>query len=365
MAAQTTDALNVLLEALPTEQATSIEQQFSITPTPSSFSTIISSATTSSSQTSQTSSQATSTSSTSSSPSSSIFSISTSASSASISPSSTDQAAPSAAPQTSKSAGAIAGIVVGSVVGAALVIGALILLLCCLRRRRGTSRNGSGRSSLLGSIGRRREKVYPEVAWLYDPVRPASRDARPSQDPIRLSMAVPRPSEESVPRMGANAPWSSRPSTGNDQIPGQTPYEARDNSGLPYITQQSPLGPSMFQPPRDRSTSQSQAQGYYAPTGSVPQEDEFHEEVISPLLPAPAQANTGFHREPVPFSAVSPPMQSASRFGGDHTMYSAVSPPAQRQMHSAMRSHTTSPQPDSRTPMISNFGFSSNTGRAF
>ncbi|QIW97786.1 hypothetical protein AMS68_003304 [Peltaster fructicola] len=198
-----TQAFDILLQALPSAAASSLAKQLSSphsstlsfftsqTTSQTTFSTVVSQSTlTSSADPSTSVSQSTTT------------NLAT-ASAASMAAQTTGAASTAALSNPGLSPGAIAGIAFGSVAAVLLMLFVLLFFVRS-RRERGHQRSGS-QTSLLGSItggaAKKKKKTFPEVAWLYDPVRSAPQSATIHSN------------RNSRPQMGANAPWNSRPST--------------------------------------------------------------------------------------------------------------------------------------------------------
>lgn len=90
---------------------------------------------------------------------------------------------PTPSPAQQRSTGTIAGIATGACAGAVLIV---LALLWFLRRRHQHRESPSG-----GKVFRKQSKrVFPEVAWLYDPPREASSPAHPSQGRDAASEAL-------------------------------------------------------------------------------------------------------------------------------------------------------------------------------
>lgn len=260
-----TNALDILLQALPSTDANSLAKQLSVTIQPPTTNTFTSLPTTTATTTSSETTGATAT-------------AITAQSTASISATSVPAAAQGLSP------GAIAGITAGSIVGVIIII---IILLYFLRfRKQSAHRRNPSQTSLLGSISdsvkrkKKQPKVFPEVAWLYDPVRPASRD-----------VSV-RASNESGPQMHANAPWDSRPSmqgsTGGQidrtmtALPSPPP-----KINLPGIPTARAINPAFLE-----EGQAGQPRRYSYPLRPTVTEEETPVELISPLLPPPPPAVT-------------------------------------------------------------------------
>ncbi|KAF2170034.1 hypothetical protein M409DRAFT_51806 [Zasmidium cellare ATCC 36951] len=260
--ADATNALDVLLSALPSSVAESLESQFSATATevsttrPSSRPTTRPTTRTRPVSTTSTSASSIPTSSSSTITSSSTtFTISTRStsntiSSTSSSPSSTSTNAPPTDSNSSRlENNAVAGIATGVTAGAVLIILAVVFFL--RRRQQGKPFFGPRASQRSKTSGR----AYPEIAWLYDPAPTPPNEPSSShhQGEESASSLLPQVREPEMAAMAA-APLGSNPYRSPELRPAAGPESPLLPPNMPAARDESPGGSPSGSP---RSSSQS------------------------------------------------------------------------------------------------------------
>lgn len=259
--ADATNALDVLLSALPSSVAESLESQFSATATDVSTTRPSSRPTTR--PTTRTRPVSTTSSSTSSIPTSSSSTITSSSttfttstrstsntiSSTSSSPSSTSTNAPPTDSNSSRlENNAVAGIATGVTAGAVLIILAVVFFL--RRRQQGKPFFGPRASQRSKTSGR----AYPEIAWLYDPAPTPPNEPSSShhQREESASSLLPQVREPEMAAMAA-APLGSNPYRSPELRPAG-PESPLLPPNMPAARDESPGGSPSGSP---RSSSQS------------------------------------------------------------------------------------------------------------